>query len=88
MISDLTCTQISLCICLTLNDSLERLHFISTDSKSKYGLENDLDIGNVLKEQGVRIDDLMALRDSLMKGDNILLRTHYKQNRNIFFLKN
>jgi hypothetical protein len=42
---------------------------LKTDSKSKYGLENNLDIGNVLKEQGVRIDDLMALRDSLMKGD-------------------
>ena len=36
---------------------------------SKYGVENkNLDIQDVLKEQGVRIDDLMALRDSLMKG--------------------
>ena len=38
---------------------------------SKYGVENkNLDIQDVLKEQGVRIDDLMALRDSLMKGTN------------------
>ena len=37
---------------------------------SKYGLENSkLDISNILKEQGVRIDDLMALRESLMKGE-------------------
>ena len=37
---------------------------------SKYGLENPkLDISNILKEQGVRIDDLMALRESLMKGE-------------------
>ena len=39
------------------------------DVNSKYGMENsNLDISNVLKEQGVRIDDLMALRESLMKG--------------------
>eukprot|EP00596_Hydrurales_sp_CCMP1899_P001951 CAMPEP_0119046418 /NCGR_PEP_ID=MMETSP1177-20130426/46437_1 /TAXON_ID=2985 /ORGANISM="Ochromonas sp, Strain CCMP1899" /LENGTH=502 /DNA_ID=CAMNT_0007019529 /DNA_START=123 /DNA_END=1628 /DNA_ORIENTATION=- len=33
----------------------------------KYGVKNG-DIGEVLKDQGVQIDDLLALKDSLMKG--------------------
>ena len=43
---------------------------LHTDVNSaKYKVENsNPNIGDILKEQGVRIDDLMALRDSLMKG--------------------
>lgn len=41
-----------------------------SDDNSKYGVENSkLDISDILKEQGVRIDDLMALREKLMKGE-------------------
>lgn len=46
------------------------LYGLRTDINSaKYKVENsNPNIGDILKEQGVRIDDLMALRDSLMKG--------------------
>lgn len=46
---------------------VDSLSDASTISKNNYGVKN-ADIGEVLKDQGVQIDDLLALRNSLMKG--------------------